>query len=332
MEMTDSVAKCSLRSVCVYLMVLSAISLSCPANICAGQQDSHHIEIQAASTGFQPSNEQSITVPSATESIVVKSGNPYSVVLQSKDVKKLVLLPPELVQVTMVRLFASKMLIIAGAVNGDADVVIVLDVHSGVVVDKILCYSPSISPNGRYTAFIKFYPTHGISSAEDHYMLYDASLTPSENRPTNISSHPSAVGRTVYPRDIGNMPGDNVDIEGRPLHRWASDSFFWTAGSDMFVFMDSFQKEYVVVVARVDAVSKVWTALVPSQLYCKGLGDSCSERLSRVDFNHLGAGDMVLGLRGVEGTPSREVQVLVNHVGTPLMDTTEYQSQHTENR
>ena len=232
--------------------------------------------------------------------------------------RKTVTLPPEFSQVNSAHPYKSDRLIVTGMVNGDASEVVVIDLQKGSVADHFLCYSPSISPSGRYVAFVKFYPTHGVSDVEDHYMLYDVSSSPEQNRPAITSHHTVVVGHVLFPEGISNRPDDNVDLDGRPTHRMASDSFFWNDQSTSLVFADVFMDEYSAVVATMDGgIGAPKSVAISREWICPNASPSCFEHLSRVDFPASPTGASIeLTFRGVNGTPARESRIILARVNS----------------
>ncbi|MGH9644153.1 MAG: hypothetical protein ACRD3Q_17245 [Terriglobales bacterium] len=147
--------------------------------------------------------------------------------------------------------------IIVGMLNGDSWVFAVLDLLAYRVVDTVWCYEPTISPDGRYIAFIKFFPTHFVYDVDDHYMLYDTRLSPMQNRPPGTSSAAGELflainaGTPVYPPGIGNKDGDNTGVAPEDAHQIACQSFFWWQDSTGYVFADRYKGELYLVKVEV---------------------------------------------------------------------------------
>jgi hypothetical protein len=281
-----------------------------PLHLSAQEEPVHHVEIRVDQPGFQSSAAQDVTINFKGLNATFKSSSPMTVVLETGGTQKSITLPAEFAQLTSARVYRPNRLVITGMVNGDAWETVIVDPEKGSIVDHFLCYDPAISPDGRYVVFIKFYPAHGVDSVEDHYMLYDVQLSPEQNRPTDGVRHPSLVGKVMFPAGMANRLNDNVDLGDQPTHRVASDSFFWNDQSTSVVFADQFRDDYVVVVVNIangaftsDSVS------VPKQSICDDISP-CSEHLTRVDFDTLAPGINV-AFRGVNGTPSKESQVVV---------------------
>lgn len=281
----------------------------------AAQEEPVHVEVPVNITSFQPNAGQSVTMTFDGLTAIFEPSSPMAVRLQGDIANKTIYLPTDVVQVDGARLYGRDRLVITGMVNGDVWKVVITEIAKGSVIDEFLCYSPAISPNGRYVAFVKFYPAHGISSAEDHYMLYDVALGPNDNRPTGIHHHPAVVGRVIFPKGMGNTPGDNVDVGVGPVHRMASDRFFWNGGSTSLVFVDQVENQYsAVVVSLKDATPLTQSVQIPLSAVCAAVSGPCSERLSEVRFQTPPGGAIDLTLRGVNGTPSAESHVSLSHV------------------
>ena len=271
------------------------------------------IELPVSQPGFQSGGTQNVTITFAGLAATFTASSPMTVLLDEGGKQRAVGLPAEFSQMDSARLYGVDRIVVTGMINGDASEVVVIDLKQGVEVDHFLCYSPSISPNGRYVAFIKFYPSHGVSNVEDHYMVYDISLSPEQNRPAEIPHHPGVVGHVVFPVGIPNSPSDNVDIENRPTHRMASDGFFWDDLSTKVVFVDEFQDEFAVVVATtMESTVKVDTVEISRKWICPSASEICAEHLARTDFLKSPNPSIELTFRGVSGTPARQSKVLLS--------------------
>jgi len=147
-------------------------------------------------------------------------------------------LPQELAQVDEIRAGRNGKLVVRGMVNGSGSEIVVIDTKSASVIDKFLCYLPSISPDGEYIAFIKFYPLHFSEGTDDHYMLYDLDKMPSENRPADVPPDDwENVGVAFYPIGVANEPRDNVRIAEDSRHEGAS-RLFWISNGKELLFAD----------------------------------------------------------------------------------------------
>ena len=269
------------------------------------------IEVPASPSDFQPESARDVTLQFSGLAATFKASSPMVLVAESAGVRRNIPLTAEFAQLTSARLFKSDRLMITGMVNGDVSEVIVVDPEKAEVIDHFLCYSPAISPNGRYIAFVKFYPAHGVESVEDHYAIYDAQLNPSQNRPAAYPHHPGVVSKVVFPNGIQNKPSDNVDLDGLPPHRMISDGFFWNERSTIVTFADEFREEFSVVVVTLNDTLTTESLPIPKDWICP-TGTDCFEHLARVEFMDQSKPEIELVFRGVNGTPARASRVLVS--------------------
>jgi hypothetical protein len=300
-----------IRDACPYRVafVIVGLSILICQNLCAQENTGQHVVVPVGNSGFNPQSNQTISM-SFGETRAVFTNSPPTLRVEKKGAKHDFKLPVDLVQVTAARLYREDRIVIVGMVNGDAWKAAVVDLKQGIVLDSFLCYSPSISPDGRYIAFIKFYPSHSISNAEDRFMVYDAALGPTQNRPSGIRSHPAVVGHVVYPVGASNLPGDNVDIGDRGVHQIASESFFWDQSSKKFIFADRFKQQYsAVLVQAKESEFTVLTAAIPASLICPPVPGTCFERLTNVNFPDQPSTSIELEFQGFNGTPARPSKV-----------------------
>ena len=156
-----------------------------------------------------------------------------------------VLLDPEIAQVRQVRIHGQR-LVVFGWMNGSLAVdVSVHDRLTGGAIDRFWSYDATSSPDGRYIAFQKFYPSHFIDQWESHYRLYDVSRDPGANRPALRRSEPGEagadarvdVGVALYPVSPGELDRDSADATPGTSHALASP-FAWSPDSRRLGFVD----------------------------------------------------------------------------------------------
>jgi hypothetical protein len=105
---------------------------------------------------------------------------------------------------------------VIGRSSNDTSHVILLDLVNGSVVDHFLCSRPTVSPDARRVAYVKFFTPHFVSDVSDEYLVYDSALTPAQNRPASVSlTDKWNVGTPLYPLDSQNLPGDNENVLGQ---------------------------------------------------------------------------------------------------------------------
>lgn len=204
-------------------------------------------------------------------------------------------LPFEMAQVDEIRPGIGSKLIVRGMVNGSGSEVVLIDTRSDKLADKFLGYLPSLSPDGRHIVFIKFYPMHFSGSTEAHYMLYDLAKDSKGNRPTGgIAADDKNVGIPVYPPQIGNKAGDNVELTSSFVHNSASAGFFWKPDSTAFFFADRLEpeNEITLVLADVARGGKITlkTARQPDEKFCSVFKDpqqklSCNVIVRKAEFS-----------------------------------------------
>ena len=284
------------------------------------QSRQEHVEVKVEQGQRTQAIEGTYTLGTISATLV--QGLPLRLRVKESGSEWIVQMPDDMVRITAVRRYQDKKLEIAGMVNGDVWKLAIVDLHTRRVSDQFLCYSPSISDDGRYVAFIKFFPSHGVSSAEDHYMLYDASLSSPQNRPLAWPAHPGIAGRIVYPKGLTNVPGDNVNIDDRPLHQIASQGFFWNEDSTAYFFCDQVEDRFTVVLVRPSSAGDIVSTLdLPSSELCPSASTkSCFEQLYEVTYPKDNETDVVqLAFRGYNGTPERPTTLKLR-VGPSRLD------------
>jgi hypothetical protein len=274
-----------------------------------------HIEVPVATSGFHPEAHQTHTFVFPEIIISAQDNDSSSIILtisdQRSDLVKAVKLPNGFGgQIEDVRLFQGRLAVVTAMVGADLHGVVIVDIAAGSIVDHFKCYSPTISPDGRYVSFVKLYPSHGIASAEDHYMVYDVAASPATNRPPDANPshpHPNLVGLCVYPEGIGNKPDDNIELPKKSQHSMASEGFYWNPDSRSFVFADryGYGSDYTVVLVRAEAGGfKVETAPLPIRDLCaSGPPNNCFFVLAHASFPKSAEQGIGLTFRGVMGTP-----------------------------
>jgi hypothetical protein len=151
-------------------------------------------------------------------------------------------------------------------------------------------------------------------------MLYDLSLSAAANRPSGSTAGRSTVGRVIYPEGVGNVEGDNVDIDDRPLHRMASETFFWNPHSDSMAFLDSLEDRYTLISVRTRPMPvAVWQAPIPASLICKGSSQPCSRRLVGVEYPAQAGQPVELRFRDADGSGSGTFKAELDDMNTDRM-------------
>lgn len=132
-------------------------------------------------------------------------------------------------------------LVVTGFINGDLDDITIVDLLGEKTIEDIWCYSPTVSPDHRYIAYVRFFPTHpgpypGFTS--DVYLIYDLAASPNANRvpppwPSPINDH-IYVGVPVYP--IANARAFSYYLD--PVSNWIerhdlTSRFAWRSPIDL---------------------------------------------------------------------------------------------------
>src|SRR5262249_43087598 len=92
-------------------------------------------------------------------------------------------LPETVAQGSSLSWYGDDRLAVLGMANSSISAVVVVDGRQAKLADYFLGIAPVVSPDGRYIAFVKFYPSHGIEGIEDRVRLYDLAQSALRNRP-----------------------------------------------------------------------------------------------------------------------------------------------------
>lgn len=176
---------------------------------------------------------------------VVKKGKRIDVLVSKLAVQLRLQIPDEVAQIHRVRV-GSDRVIVSGWMNGSlATCVSAFDLKSGGMVDKFWGYAPSISPDSRFIAFVKFFPSHGVERWEDQYRLYDLLKSPQENRlklsldsESTEGSHQVEVGQALYPLKPKEVNRRWYDIRDGDQHQRAA-GFGWSKNSREVAILDT---------------------------------------------------------------------------------------------
>jgi hypothetical protein len=204
---------------------------------------------------FNPARQKPVSYADARVQAALVTGQGASavkIVDRSTKEEKLVALPVEMAQVNDMRRGGDNKLVVRGMVNGSGSEIAVIDLGSAKLVDKFVCYLPSMSRDGRYIAFVKFYPSHFAEGTDDHYMLYDIAKGAAENRPSGVPADDwKTVGKCVYPLGIANRDNDNIGVPKGSQHSSKSE-FFWNPDREEFLFADQADTVATITLVLVD--------------------------------------------------------------------------------
>lgn len=179
-------------------------------------------------------------------------------------------LPFQFNQVNAIRQGPAGKLIIVGMQSGYVYQIGILDSNVSRLIDRFTCYTPSISQDGQYIAFTKFFAPHFVTSVTDHSMLYVVARSAHENRPKGILlSDGENVGFEVFPPGRGNWETDNIDVapgSGYSL----SGEYIWK-DRDQYFFADEVSGQFSLVWVSIKKASvSVRTATVPTREHVTG--------------------------------------------------------------
>jgi hypothetical protein len=243
-------------------------------------------------TTFEPANQKPLNYFDETLKVTLIVGKERDSLRILRPVTKLewkVDLPVEMAQVDEIRKSVDDKLLVRGMVNGSGSEIVVIDLRTVKQIDRFICYRPSVSPSQKYVAFIKFYPAHFAEGTVDHYMIYDVSKSPAENRSKGIPTDDWVnVGKPIYPPRIGNGPADNVDQPRGSLHDNLSD-FFWNSSGTQFLFADRLNLgddiNLILVDLQEDGSAKVRIARRSIVQLCPDSGRICLPFVRNVEFH-----------------------------------------------
>lgn len=161
-------------------------------------------------------------------------------------------LPVEMVQVDQIRI-ASGVGIAVGMVNGSASEVFLFNLHDPKKSRDFYAYRPSVSPNGEFVTFTKFYPPHFVQGASDVNLLQSVSgaFLGSKMKSSKAEDRVN-IGLAVYPPHSSNREGDNVGVPEQRVHHFVSRECFWSGDSDKYVFADQSPDGLMLVVVTIN--------------------------------------------------------------------------------
>jgi hypothetical protein len=253
---------------------------------------------------FDPLHPREFKEQKQGRSLIVRAvAGRFVAIVQKGNIARSISLPSDFVQANAVKL-ADATAIVLGMVNGSVSKVIIIDLDRAVIKDEFLALDPSVSPDGRFIAFVKFYPTHFVQGVEDHYMLYDTKLDAARNRPSAVSVHdPGTVGVAVFPFGVGNRPGDNTEVKSRATHHLASESFFWQDDGASYILLDHFENRYTIVRVRLQDADRMSVSTLPLERgpLCGDKPISCSLLLKGSTHDSASKSTTLL-IRGINDT------------------------------
>lgn len=238
---------------------------------------------------FDPDHQPPVTFHKNDLTVqVIASGTSRSLsVSRHGDPPQIVLLPFQFYQVNEIWEGPPGKLIVVGMSGGYIWEIGILSLEPLLLADRFTCFSPSVSPNGHYVAFVKFFPPHFVEGPEDHEMLYTVVGSARQNRPpTSMLSETIDVGLPVYPPGIANVAFDNINRPSGTEHRFASVGFFWAPDSSQYVFADLTANTFSLVRVVVNTNLHVSRLQINYEKMCFPIKKAlCQVRLGRVLYD-----------------------------------------------
>jgi len=233
--------------------------------------------------------------------------------IETKDRHSDVKLPQEVFDVQKIERYQDRIVVI-GDIGASVSRVMAISVDTGVVTDSFDALYPAVSPDGRFIAFIKFYPPHGATGTEDHLMMYDMTKGAVTNRPAGVRrDNRIDVGLNVYPGN-GNKENDNVGVPDSLSHQSPS-LVSWSPDSTKLAFTDQTQEVLRLVLVRVagadaGAAPSALTMIIDGTSVCAApLPEKpCQAYLDQVKFGDNGLRAFFSGV-GTQGSIHRELDV-----------------------
>lgn len=248
--------------------------------------------------GFNPDNQRILVYRAESLKLkLYKKDRQLSISVEKEGrPSALVTLPKEVVQVNEIRAFKN-MGIISGMVNGSVSEVLIIELDRLAVVWQFYAYNPSISPNGQFIAFTKFFPPHFAEGTSDTNLLFDLNSI-ANTRDTSLGDRVN-VGTVAYPPNATNREGDNTGVPANQSHHFLSQDFFWAPDSQNYVFADTYNEVLSLVVVKVEDIRSVSVSTLPlseNDLCAPISKPRCQLTLSAANFV---PGALVARFRGV---------------------------------
>jgi len=140
-----------------------------------------------------------------------------------------------------------------------AEIVFVIDLKNGKLLDEFWCYAPTISPTSRFLVYEKFYPYHGLPPTRTTVLLaYDMRKSPLENRVPVVgyTAWPKEqVGLPIYPQPYVKARAYVLVEQQRENIHWymLSSPFLWSGDANDVVFLCNHKKQAYIVRVNISA-------------------------------------------------------------------------------
>jgi hypothetical protein len=201
----------------------------------------HGTEIKLRAGGSEPEAQDPTAYQLDNGTVLEISGEPLDLqlLITRPGIKPVsIALPESILEVSSIDRVVGRQVAVIGDAGGGLYDVVLVDMTQYRIADYFMGYSPTISPDGRFIAFVKFYPTHpGPVKVSDFVLLYDVAHGAVNNRPAGISIYDrESVGTAVYPPGIKTQDPDSGLPDTAISYKIMDDDFFWSPDSSMFVF------------------------------------------------------------------------------------------------
>ena len=259
--------------------------------VCAGGVEPKGIPPQKL---YDPANQrpQEVRRGDLAVSLAGKSESFQLNVTSGSAATQSVALPRRFEQVNNLRWSADGRLLVQGMFNSSGDIVAVVNLATLSVDDEFLGYGVTPSPDGRYLAFVRFFPTHGIQGVEHRIRLYDLTESAAQNRPIHspLDGAEFEVGAPIYPILTKESKRANTEVSGTDAYHLVSE-FRWSSDSTRFSFgVEHGTHELYAVVAYPGR-----RAVVSANISRVCVSDCDSLRMEKIEFSKTGLEIEIVG-------------------------------------
>lgn len=274
---------------------------------------------------FDPAQHQLVSYSDAEVNLgIVRRGKYLSVSVEPRGLPGSVLeLPNEFAQVDQIRRVIGDKAVVLGWANSSVKAVAILDLQRQSIIDHFWAYEPTLSPDGRWIAFIKFFPAHGVDSPESQYRLYDVAKTTTGNRPrrpdrgTGAPDPVTEVGVSIYPLRASEIDRENVGVDDGTAHESASP-FFWDADSSKLVFADAQAATMSIVMVSMSPTASVQHKTWIVEL--RGKVDVCADDCTGVRLKSVHFSEATLETEFEQIIAGRKLPKTASRIQLPLTE------------
>lgn len=201
-------------------------------------------------------------------------------------------------------------IVVFGEASSGSTISYILDPAKPSLLDSFGGYQMLMSPDQRWIAFRKYYPSHGVElPVSEEYLVYDLSEAAAGNRANGIAlSDDGDVGAPIFPLGQKNLPGDNIGVPEDQRHGMASNSFYWSPDSKALAFADSLLGEVSLVYIPIGD-SGAPGAFVDEVKGIAGCDSGYSRPVSNVEFGPDEGTDRLIFVSFSPGCPQKPLQL-----------------------